>query len=415
MSGFGRLRGPLFGRRWASARTNLGLAAVSLALAFALWVFVTDTENPERTDFFAGAVPVEPVDVPPGLAVASLSGAAVSVRIRAPDDVWDELTTENFQATVDLSGVSAREATVTVVVSVRDQRDVKIVEVSPPRVDVTLEPVATKIVPVTVKLVGAPPTGFEPAPGRTRPEQVTASGPESLINLLAEAVADVNLTGLRVSLDQAVTLVARDGRGGDLGGVVLEPATVQVELPIVQRELSLAYVVKPSLRGSPSDGFNVSSVRLDPQFVVLTGPIEVLQSITELSTDEVDISGASSDVERVVRLHLPAGVRADGGDEVTVRVLVTAAIGEMALGLAPNVGGLGDGLSASLFPGLVLVRVSGEVPVLRSLTPASLTAVVDLSGLGAGTHTVPLRVDAPPGVLVVSIEPVEAVVTIAPT
>src|SRR3989304_5898268 len=113
MSGFGRLRGPLFGRRWASARTNLGLAAVSLALAFALWVFVTDTENPERTDFFAGAVPVEPVDVPPGLAVASLSGAAVSVRIRAPDDVWDELTTENFQATVDLSGVSAREATVT--------------------------------------------------------------------------------------------------------------------------------------------------------------------------------------------------------------------------------------------------------------------------------------------------------------
>ena len=413
MASFGRLARFLFGRGWGPLRTNLGLAAVSLALAFALWVFVTDTENPERTDFFAGAIAVEPLNVPQGLAVASLSDAAVSVRIRAPEDIWDELTTENFRATVDLSGVSAREATVTVRVSVRGERSLKVVEVSPPRIDVALEPVTTKIVPVRVKLVGAPPAGFEPAPARMRPEQVTASGPESLISLLAEAVADVNLTGLRVSLKQVVPLVARDGRGGDIGNVALDPATAEVELPIVQRELSLAYVVKPALRGSPADGFNVSAVRLDPPFAVISGPIELLQSITDLTTDELDISGASSDVERVVRLRLPAGVRSEGGEEVTVRVVVSPAVGEMTLGLAPSLTGLGDGFTASLSLGLVKVRVAGELPVLSTLTPARLSAVVDVSGLGEGTHTVPLRIEAPAGVQVVAVEPATAVVTIA--
>src|SRR3990170_3857853 len=409
MSAFSRLARFFFGRGWGPLRTNLGLAAVSLALAFALWVFVTDTENPERTDFFAGAIAVEPVNVPQGLAVASLSDSSVSVRVRAPEDIWDELTTENFRVTVDLSGVSAREATVTVRVSVQGERSLKVVEVSPPRVQVVLEPVTTKIVPVRVKLVGAPPAGFEPTPARTRPEQVTASGPESLINLLAEAVADVNLTGLRVTLKQVVPLVPRDSRGGDIGRVVLEPATAEVELPIVQRELSLAYVVKPGLRGGPADGFNVSAVRLDPAFAVISGPIEILQSITELVTDEVDISGASSDVERVVRLRLPAGVRAEGGGEVTVHVLVTPALGEITVGLAPSLMGVGDGFTASLSLALVRVRVAGELPVLSGPTPGRLAAVVDVSGLGEGAHTVPLRVEAPAGVQVVSVEPATAV------
>ena len=93
-------------------------------------------------------------------------------------------------------------------------------------------------------------------------------------------------------------------------------------------------------------------------------------------------------------------------------MLVAPALGEMTLGLAASVVGVGQGLTATLSTGLVLVRVGGELPVLRSLTPSSLSAVVDVSGLGEGTHTVPLRIEAPPGVQVVSMEPPTAVVTI---
>ena len=350
--------------------------------------------------------------MPQGLAVASLSDAAVSVRVSAPENIWDELTVEDFRAVADLSTAKARENTVTLRFESK-RRQVDVTEVSPRQVTVTLEPVITKVVPVTVKLIGTPPLGYATVPGKTTPEQVEVTGAESLVGLVEEAVADVNVQGVHVPLEQAFTLVARDGRGGDIEGVTLNPSTAEVGVPIVQREITQAYVVAPALRGVPSDGFNVTSIGVEPAFVVITGTIDALQSLTTVATDEVDIDGAASDVVRAAKLRLPSGLTVAGSDTVTVRVSVSPAHGEITLGLTPTITGLEPGLRAELATALVEVRVAGEIPVLRSLSPASLTAVVDVSGLREGQHALPVQVTAPPGVQVVGVEPATVTVTIS--
>lgn len=413
LSAVGRLVTLAFGRGFGSLRANVGLAVLSLALAVSLWAFVTEEENPTRTDFFPGAIPVETVNVPEGLAIAGVSEAAVSVRVSAPDDVWDDLTIEDFRAIADLSAAKARENTITL--RFRSQRRrVDVVEVIPATITVTLEPVATKVVPVTVKLVGTPPLGYSTVPGQTKPEQVEVLGAESLVALVEEAVADVNVQGVRVPLEQVFTLVPRDGRGGDIEGVTLSPATAEVVLPIVQREITQVYVVTPSLRGVPSDGFNITSVSVDPPFAVVTGTIEALQSLTTVATGEVDVDGATSDVVRAAKLRLPPDLTVVGSDTVTVRVAVSPARGEIKLGVTLTVEGLGPGLRAGLVTSLVEVSVAGEIPVLRALSPASLAAVVDVSGLGEGQHTLPVQVTVPPGVQLMGVEPASVTVTLSP-
>ena len=412
LSAIGRLVTLVFGRGFGSLRANMGLGLLSLALAVSLWAFVTEEENPTRTDFFSGAIPVETVNVPEGLAVAALSDGAVSVRVSAPEDTWDDLTIEDFRAVADLSTAKARENTVTLRFESKRRR-VDVMEVFPPRVTVTLEPVTTKVVPVTVKLIGAPPLGYATVPGKTTPEQVEVTGAESLVALVEEAVADVNVQGVRVPLEQVFTLVPRDGRGGDIEGVTLNPGTVEVVLPIVQREITQAYVVTPMLRGTPSDGFNVTSISVEPPFVVITGTIEALQSLTVVATDEVDVDGATSDVVRAAKLRLPPGLTVAGSDTVTVRVSVSPARGEIMLGLTPTIRGLGPGLRADLATTLVEVRVAGEIPVLRALSPTSLAAVVDASGLREGQHVLPVQVTVPPGVQVVGVEPATVIVTLS--
>jgi YbbR domain-containing protein len=286
--------------------------------------------------------------------------------------------------------------------------------VDPRQITVTLEPVTTKVVPVTVKIIGAPPLGYSTAPGRTTPDQVEVTGAESLVGLVEEAVADVNVQGVRVPLEQVFTVVPRDGRGGDIEGVTLNPPTVQVILPIVQRDITQVYAVTPQLAGTPSDGFNVTSVSVQPPFAVITGAIEGLQSLTTVATDEVDIDGATSDVVRAAKLRLPTGLAVSGSDTVTVRVSISPARGEITLGLTPTVENLEPGLRADVAATLVEVRVEGEIPVLRSLSPSSLVAVVDASGLGAGQHDLPVQVTAPPGVQVVGVEPSTVPVTLSP-
>jgi YbbR domain-containing protein len=412
-SAIGRLIAFAFGRGYGSLRANLGLGLLSVALAVSLWAFVTEEENPTRTDFFSGAVPVETVNLPEGLAVASLSEEAVSVRVSAPDSVWPDLTVSDFRAVADLSTAKARENTVTLRFQSK-RRQVEVVEVDPRQITVTLEPVTTKVVPVTVKIIGAPPLGYSTAPGRTTPDQVEVTGAESLVGLVEEAVADVNVQGVRVPLEQVFTVVPRDGRGGDIEGVTLNPPTVQVILPIVQRDITQVYAVTPQLAGTPSDGFNVTSVSVQPPFAVITGAIEGLQSLTTVATDEVDIDGATSDVVRAAKLRLPTGLAVSGSDTVTVRVSISPARGEITLGLTPNVENLEPGLRAEVAATLVEVRVAGEIPVLRSLSPSSLVAVVDASGLGAGQHDLPVQVTAPPGVQVVGVEPSTVPVTLSP-
>jgi YbbR domain-containing protein len=412
LSRVGRLVTLFFGRGFGSLRANIGLGLLSLALAVTLWAFVTEEENPTRTDCFPGNVPVETVNVPKGLAVASLSDAAVSVRASAPQDICDHLTVGDFRAVADLSIAKAHENSVTLRVS-STRRGVEVAQASPPGVTVTLEPTTTKVVPVTMKLIGTPPLGYATAPGKTTPEQVEVTGAESLVALVDEAVADVNVQGVRVPLAQAFPVVPRDSLGGDIEGVTMNPSTVEVVLPIVQREVTQAYVVTPLLRGTPADGFNVTSISVDPSFVVITGAIEALQSLTTVSTDEVAVDGAASDVVRAAKLQLPPGLTVAGSDSVTVRVSVSPAQGEITLGLTPTVKGLEPGLRAELATTMVEVRVAGEIPVLRALSPTSLVAVVDASGLGEGQHVLPVQVTVPPGVRVVGVEPATVIVTLS--
>lgn len=399
-----------------SLKNNWSLAGLSLVLAVMLWVFVTDVENPTRTDFFPATIPVETVNVSRDLAVASLSESAVSVRISAPEDTWDDLTRDNFRASVDLSGVSQREVEVTVRVEVTGAGGVEIVEVSPRRVAVSLETVTSKAVPVLVQLAGAPPLGYAASPATVVPEQVMVSGPESLVNLVEEAVADVNLTGVRVSLEQVFSVTARDSHGGDIDGVTLQPNTVAVDLPIVQQEFTTVYVVNPAFRGVPAEGFTVTDVTVEPSFVSVTGPIEVLQSISTVATEEVDIDGATSDVIRVVDVRLPAGATVQGQESVTVQVSVAplgAAQSEVAFDVTPRLDGLAPDLTATLSPTVVRVRVAANISILSALSSSDVVVTLDVSGLAAGVHDVEVEVEVPPGVSVVSLDPSTVEVTLS--
>src|SRR3970282_2589125 len=74
----------------SSVRDNVGLAALSIVLGFALWIFVTDTENPTRSGVLPFDLPVEAVNVPGDLALAG-SPVHVRVHVEGAAVVWTTL------------------------------------------------------------------------------------------------------------------------------------------------------------------------------------------------------------------------------------------------------------------------------------------------------------------------------------
>jgi YbbR domain-containing protein len=425
VAGFARLLGEFFrtvgailGVGVGSVRRNFGLALLSVALAVGIWVFITDTEQSTKTGWFRGEIPVQPVSVPEGLTLAALP-PNVTVRIEAPEDVFSNLAVEDFRATINLAGAEVGPSDVEVRVQVLGEEDVKILQVSPDQLSIELKPLVSQLVPVVADVVGSPPIGYEAQQPTVSPEQVLVSGPEDLVKRVKSAVATVNLSGAVGGVRQSYSLVARDDRGFIVDGVSLEPSSAAVEIVVEQKQFERLVAVSPSLKGSPAAGYNVTAVEVDPPSVTLLGPLEILNVTSVVLTDDIDISGASSDLFRTVSLRLPTSVSVSGNATVSVSVRIAAAQGDATFGVAPTTSGLGSGLRLVSITPLVEVRLQGDLPILRSVTPDQIKVTVDLKGLTAGTHQVEPSIEAPSDLQVLDTSPSAVTVvlesTVAPT
>jgi YbbR domain-containing protein len=154
---------------------------------------------------------------------------------------------------------------------------------------------------------------------------------------------------------------------------------------------------------------------VDPPSVTLLGPVDILNATSVVLTDDVDVSGASSDLFRTVSLRLPTSVSISGNATVSVRVRIAAGQGEATFGVAPTVSGLGADLRVVSITPLVEVLLQGELPVLRSVIPDQVTVTVDLAGLKAGTHLLEPDIEAPPGLQAVSASPTAVQVVLEST
>ncbi|MCH7511878.1 MAG: hypothetical protein IIB19_05900, partial [Chloroflexi bacterium] len=153
----------------------------------------------------------------------------------------------------------------------------------------------------------------------------------------------------------------------------------------------------------------------EPTTVVVTGSLEVLQGIDVvlgILTEPVSIEGTTASVVRTATLQLPEGASVDQ-TIVTVRVTIEAARGQFSFDVVPQMTNLGAGLNASITPSTVRVVLEGAVPDLRAMGVNAILADIDLDGLGAGDHVVPVRVQAPPDTVLISISPPEVSVTLS--
>ena len=396
------LRGAVF-----SVVGNVGLAALALALALSLWLFVTDRENPTEAQTFNSSIPIELVNVPESLAVANVAETGARIRIEAPKNDLDGLQSEDFEARLDLGGLTEGTHSVFVEVTPPNSR-INVIDVMPAQVEVTIEPLQRKDVPVRVTTIGSPVNGFEVSGERVDPDTATVSGPESIVGLVDHVDAVVSLTSQRVDVtDDRVRLEPKDALGGQLSRVAVLPETAEVTVELDQRVYSLQFDVKPLISGQPASGYNIAGTTIEPRFVTVTGTLEALQAIDSvrgLSTEEISINDSRDDVIRTVPIALPEGTSIEGSDQATVTIDIAPAGGVFSFRIVPEIRNVEPGHRAAA-AGPITVTLAGEVPVLDALTVESIVAFVDAQGLGPGLFALPVDVTPPPFTSIVSVEP----------
>ena len=393
---------------------DLGRALLALALAFVLWWVISAEQRPERIDLFPSPIPVEVVNAPPNMVVAG-EVPSIQVQVRAPSDVWSRLRSSSFRATADAARASPGTNELAVRLESLDQ-EVRSAEPVPPAIRVNMEELRERVVPVRVNLTGAVPFGYSSGQARVVPETITAIGPASVVTRVQEALVELPLDQLTLSVNNTYQPVPVDARRERVSGIRLNPATVSVEVPIAQSVTYKEVGIRPVIRGRLKPGYYLEPVEVNPPSVTVVGEPAALAGITSVETEPVDITDLAATVVRQVALRAPAraSILQTQNRPVSVTLRVSPLQTTQTLQITPTVVGLRPELALAEPPGLVELTITGPAPILQGLKPQDFRVVLDLSSAGAGTQEIEPRVELPSGFQLVSLNPARVRVTIRP-
>lgn len=186
---------------------NWTLKLISLIFAVLLWFFIMG----ERRLEVGYRVPLELQNLPRELMVANEVPSMVDVRISGPRTLLMKVSPNDISITVDLSGLRPG------LTSFRrlDERlnlpsGLRVTRLSPSFVDLRLERIQQKDVPVKISLTGEPLAGFQIGSIKAVPDQVTIEGAESeLKNVTDVTTEEVDLSGVNSSFSLIVPLTHR--------------------------------------------------------------------------------------------------------------------------------------------------------------------------------------------------------------
>ena len=178
---------------------NISTLILSLALAITIWIVALNEEDPFEDKVFPEPLTVIVTHLPDGMVLVGNPLPAVDVSIRAPRSVWASLTAEQLHVTVDLSQAQSGSFALPLK-AVVDNRNARITNLTPAQVQVSIENIVNRSVPVRLEVTGQPATGYQAEAGVAAPSQGSISGPASVADSVSELVARINLADTKESL-----------------------------------------------------------------------------------------------------------------------------------------------------------------------------------------------------------------------
>ena len=270
-----------------------------------------------------------------------------------------------------------------------DERPVRIVQVSPDSIPLTLEPLVTQTFPLNVDITGQPAVGYQAGNPTLDVEQVVVTGAQSLVSRVKQVSVSINLGGARQGISSSASIIAYDEANQAVSGINLQPETAHITLPISQQSGFRDLAVKVVVHGQVANGYRLDNISVFPPVVTVYSSdpavVNALPGVVE--TQPLNLQNVNNDINMQLGLNLPSGVSVVGNPNVSIQASISAIESSLTLSNEKvEVTGLSADMSAQISPVAVDVIISGPLPLLDTLTHQDVLITVSAAGLSAGTH-----------------------------
>ncbi len=401
---------------------NPGLKIASLIIAFAIWLVIMNTSNPEVTHTYTGIN----VNVTNASYVESRQQMyamidrirTISVTVHTNRKIIERLSPSGITATADLTQIedftSPVYVPVTVTVPGVSADDVTI---NPRMIEITLEDIETKEFVVNPTTAGTTPSkGYEVGKLTASPDRIKIKGPKSIVEKIDQVNAEAMVTG--ISKDQTLTanLAIYDKNGDKLSDSQENSLTIGDGSTSVKVKVTLFTVVSDvpiaaETYGAPAAGFQIGEVSTTPANLKLVGDPDIMEKFRSeggtitipSASGAVDILGADEDRDISIDIteYLPPDISlaADMSETVVVSVKIlpynSKSIEIDTKGILKK--NLPKNYTAVFNDSKLDIRVTADDAALEELSAEDIGASVDLRDVEPGETEVPVDVILPEG------------------
>ena len=397
---------------------NWGLKLASVFLAFVIWFIVAQVGDPKDTRAFSN-IQVRLVNTnlltEQNKYFAVIDGTdTVRVSVTAPTSVFQTLRASDIIAEADVSKITDINTIQITYYAINTNADAISFDGDHDVVQLDVENKISKWLRVNYRAAGTVAEGYVIGGVTADQTSISITGPESVVNRVSSAIAELNVEGAMNNSSANVEIVLTDRENN-----VVDPSKLEMSADhvLLAAEVLATKEVPVSVKysGTPADGYVVvGTPTQDVKKVLLAGTTANLARVNRITIDgeKLDVTGATESVEVSLNIKdfLPENVKLadpDYNGKVNVSIEIKATR-ERTLEIPV------ENVSFTNVPGgyvvslpeegrtPVVLKVFGLRDLINALRANNITGTADiaaymrsneLSELSVGHHQIPVNFD----------------------
>ena len=301
---------------------------ISIFFAIVFWAFVMADGNTLRIEdirnvpvYFDGVEELESK----GLVLTAKSKESGTMRVEGGVNVVSYINVNNVGAYVDLNTINEPGEYELTVSTYCSNSSVVVKSFSASKITVVVEKYVEKQVPVEIVYDKDIPDNYWIDAAKTQTERVTVSGGETMVQKVAKGTVTVNTEMLLNMYEEypnhiyeaSLPVVFVDADNAQLSGLNYQSSIVSID---VLSKKTVKVDVEGAVEGAPAAGYTTGDIIQSVIEIDIAGKKNVVDKITSLSVEPVNIAGAKENVISDVTIKSIDGVTFIGSDVVKVTV-----------------------------------------------------------------------------------------------
>ena len=374
---------------------NLRLRTLSLLIAIILWVYVMNIQNPEiRREF--NDIHVNIINRDYGMVLTDQQDITTTVKVKGKQEFVKKLSVSDIEVIADLKEFNKDGSfSIPLKVNVSGVQGMEIIEAEPNKIDINIERLVQIQKMVDVEFTGESKSDAKYNVKSVRPNVVTISGPQSLLQSIGTVKVFIDVTNQEKDISLVKKYRVFNKKNQDITDnqvLIKDNQSIQVD---VDYSKSKEVPISPVLSGEIAKGYYISQLSVKPDKIKVYGQPEKILNVNKINTGMLSILGLNKSVVRNAVLVIPSDLKAEFQNPVEVNIGVgkevtkTFDLQEADIKII----GSSDGYVYKVLNSEIRMELVGRDLNLDTISVSSLGCYIDVDGLKLGEHRLPININ----------------------